>query len=45
VVLKDVFEESWAFQEMQQKAYEKGFKEGYEKGFKPSVQSQRLDRR
>jgi len=51
MMLDELFEKSWAFQEMRQKAYEQGCKEAIRQDLPlviqryPSVQRKRLDRR
>ena len=37
MALDEIFEESWAFQEMRQKAYEQAYKQGYEQGCKEVI--------
>lgn len=41
-MLDEIFEESWAFQEMRQKAYDQGYEQGYERGCKEVIRQDLL---
>ena len=42
MMLDELFEKSWAFQEMRQKAYEQSYKQGYEQGCKEVIRQDLL---